>query len=200
MDVARSYLASQFLAGEWDYLWFVDQDAAFLPTTLERLMAWNVPVVGGLCLMREPEACKPMLFKGQLEDGSGYYRIPVDAVYDYLRLHADVETNAPQVLTPIPPDSLFQVDFTGCHCLLIQRRVLNSLEPPYFQGQPGTEDKYFCLKVAQGGWPIYVDFSTFVGHTMGERIIGVYDYMAHYLYMSLLAGIDVGVANRASEE
>lgn len=199
IGVARSYLVREFLKGEWDYLWFIDQDAAFTIWTLERLMAWDVPVVGGLCLMRGPEACKPMLFKGQQEDRPDYYRIPVDVVYDYLRIHADVETNAPQVVDPIPEGSLFEVDFTGCHCLLIKREVLAALEPPWFYGQPGREDKFFCLKAAEAGYPVAVDLSTFVGHTMGERVIGVYDYMAQYLYMSLLEGIDVGIANRTTE-
>jgi len=171
----------------------------YLPQTLDRLLAWDVPIVGALCMIRASTFCMPMVFKDREEPDSEAYRIRVDEVYNYLRVYADVETNAPQVLEPIPPDSLFECDFTGCHCLLIKREVLAAMGPPWFSGVPGTEDKYFCLRAQKAGFPIYVDFSTIAGHATGMRTIGVYDFMAHYLYQSLLEGIDVGVANRTTE-
>ena len=199
VDVARSFLAAQVLDGDYDYLWFTDQDAAYTHDTLDRLLAWDMPIVGALCFVRAPTWCMPMVMQGQKEPGSDDYHVPVDEIYNYLREHADVETNEPQVINPVPPDSLFECDFTGCHCLLIKREVLEAMEPPWFQGLPGREDKYFCLKAKAAGFPVYIDFSTIAGHATGERIIGVYDYMAHYLYQSLLGGIDVGAANRAED-
>jgi len=200
VDVARTFLAEQVLSGDYDYLWFTDQDASYLPTTLERLMAWDVPIVGALCMIRASTWCMPMVFKGQKEPGSEEYRIPVDEVYNYLRVNADVETNDPQAIEPVPVDSLFECDFTGCHCLLIKREVLEALKPPWFSGRPGQEDRYFCFKAKEAGFPVYVDFSTLAGHATGARIIGAYDFMAHYLYQSLLGGIDVGIANRTTED
>lgn len=196
VDVARSYLVRQVLAGDYSHLWFTDQDAAYTPDTLDRLLAWEQSIVGALCLVRGATWCIPMAFKGEKEDEPGSYHVLVDEVYNYLRLHADVETNEPQAITPIPEDSLQPVDITGCHCLLIEREVLEAMEPPWFSGLPGQEDMYFCRKAERLGYQVHVDFSTFAGHATGARILGVYDYMAHYLYQSLLEGIDVGIANR----
>jgi len=194
--LARTYLAREVLRGGYDYLWFTDQDASYLPQTLDRLMAWNVPIVGALCLIRAPAWCTPMVFRGQKTPGSDFYKIPVDEVYNYLRMYADVEQNGPQIIEPVPEGSLFECDFTGCHCLLIKREVLETMTSPWFAGDPGQEDRYFCLEAKKAGFPVYVDFSTFVGHATGVRLLGVYDFMAHYLYQSLLEGIDVGSANR----
>ena len=200
VDVARTFLAAQVLDGDYDYLWFTDQDAAYVPQTLKRLMAWDLPIVGALCPIRGSTWCAPMVFRGQKDDDPEFYHIAVDEVYNYLREHADVETNSPQIIDPVPPGSLFECDFTGCHCVLIKREVLEALEPPWFSGRPGQEDKYFYLKAAAAGYKTFVDFSTFVGHVTDTRIIGVYDMMAHYLYQSLLEGVDVGIANRATED
>ena len=199
VDVARSYLVQRVLEGDYDYLWFTDQDAKYTPDTLDRLMAWDVDIAGALCFMRENEWCRPMVFRGQLADDPERWRIPADEVYNYLRLYADVTINAPQVIDPIPDGSLFEADFTGCHCLLIKRHVLETLEWPWFSGLPGQEDRYFCLKAAEAGFKIHVDFSTIVGHMMGERSIGVYDYMAQYLYQSLLEGVDDQRTEEANE-
>lgn len=198
MDVARTYLVDRVLEGDYDYLWFTDQDAAYTPNTLERLLAWDVPIVGALCLVRGKTWCMPMAFEGEKEDEPGSYHVLVDEVYNYLREHADVKTNDPQALAPVPPGSLVDVDITGCHCLLIKREVLEAMEPPWFSGLPGQEDMYFCRKAAGLGYQVRVDFSTFAGH-IAIRVLAAYDYMAHYLYQSLLEGIDVGVANRTTE-
>lgn len=192
IDVARSWLVTKFLEGDWDYLWFVDQDAAFTPDTLERLLAWDVPIVGALCMIRASEKCMPMVFRGQREPGSDYYRIPVQEISQFLNEHADIRTNKPQVVNPVPEDALFECDFIGCHCSLLRRDVLERMEPPWFNGLPGQEDKYFYLKAAGLGYRTCVDLSTVVGHTVGERIIGVYDFMAHLLYESILEEYDNG--------
>lgn len=190
VDMARNFLAHQVLQGDYDYLWFIDQDASFLPDALDRLMAWNVDIVGGLCLMREPTFCRPMLFRGYNEEREAW-NVPVDEVYEFFRENMDIEANGAQSVSPVPDESLFEVDFTGCHCLLIRRDVLEKMEPPWFNGQPGTEDRYFCLKAADLGYKVHVDFSTFIGHATGSRILGVHDYMAHYLLkMALLEDED----------
>jgi hypothetical protein len=185
VDVARSYLVQQVLEGDYSHLWFTDQDAAYTPNTLERLMAWDVDIVGALCMMREPEACRPMVFTEPREPGSEFYRIPINEIYQYLKAHADITTNAPQAIDPIPEGSLFPCTFTGCHCLLIKRAVLEALEAPWFSGKPGQEDRYFCFKAGQAGFQVHVDFSTIVGHVVSERCIGAFDCIAHTLYIEL---------------
>jgi hypothetical protein len=181
VDMSRSYIVTQVLKGDYDWLWFTDQDAVYLPPTLDRLMAWDKPLVGALCLMRKQEFCEPMIFKGRLEPDSDKWRVVIYEVYEYLRQFANVETNGPQLIDPIPPGSLFEADITGCHCLLIRRDVLEEMDPPWFFGMPGQEDMYFCQKATANGVQLYIDFSTFVSHATGTRYLGVYDFMAHYL-------------------
>lgn len=186
IDVARNTLAKGALEGGYDWVWFTDQDAAYEPETLDRLLAWDKDIIGGLCMVRGSEEVRPMVYAGRNAEDTAW-RIPVDEVYDFLRMHANIRTNEPQLIDPIPGDSLLKVNFTGCHCLLIRRCVLEKMEPPWFSGRPGTEDRYFHLKAALLGYQSYVDMSTFVGHAVGSKIIGVRDYIANYVFELALA-------------
>ena len=116
------------------------------------------------------------------------WQISVNEVYDYVRQYGDVRTNEPQFIDPIPDDSLFAADFTGCHCLLIKTDVLRAMSEPWFSGIPGQEDRYFCLNANNEGYQVCVDFSTVVGHMTGERSLGVRDFVANYLLELALEG------------
>ncbi len=188
VDVARSYLAERVLESEKEYshLWFVDQDCAFLPGTLERLMSREVGIIGALCMIRGSEECPPMAFRGTHPEKPGHWMIAAQEVYDFARVHYDCRINAPQILETPPEGSLFAADVTGCHCLLIKRAVLESMEPPWFAGRPGQEDIYFCERAKRMGHTVHVDFSVLAGHATGTRTIGLYDFMAHALYMTSL--------------
>jgi hypothetical protein len=198
VDMSRSYLVMQVLEHDHDWLWFTDQDAVYQPQTLDRLLAWNKPLVGALCLMRKPEMCEPMVFKGRHKPGSDLWNVVVNEVYRYLLRYADVTTNDPQIIDPIPEGSLFAADITGCHCLLIRRDVLEAMEPPWFQGRPGREDMYFCQKAMENGVQLYIDFSTFVSHATGTRLLGVFDFMAHYLHR-FYSEVDFGENRRKTD-
>ena len=67
---------------------------------------------------------------------------------------------------------------------------LESLEPPWFNGNPGTEDRYFCFKAREAGFRVTVDFSTFAGHMTGQRSLGVWDFMAHFRYVAELEALN----------
>ena len=190
VDVARSWLVQQVIEREYDYLWFVDQDCAFLPGTLDRLMKWGTPITGALCLMRNSLACWPMCYGERIAEGEDRWRILAQEAHDYLREYADVQTNEPQLIDPIPDGSLVPVTFTGCHCLLIKREVFDKVTYPWFSGIPGQEDRNFCLKAAAAGYQVHVDFSTFVGHITGERSLGVFDFMAHFRYWAELEAMN----------
>jgi hypothetical protein len=185
VDVARNYLARKVLVmGDYDYLWFIDQDCAFLPRTLERLMSWHKPVVGCLTMIRSTECALPMAFMEA--NGIGKERrVAAAEVYEYIAAHYDCETNAPQILDPVPDNSLLEVQVTGCHNLLIEPWVLYKLREPWFQGNPGQEDWYFCTKAASMDIPVYVDLSVLAGHGAGaDRSIGAFDFMAGFRFQS----------------
>ena len=185
IDVARNLIVEQFLKSDADYLWFLDQDAAFLPGTLDRLMSRKMPIVSALEMMRLPTACWPMALKGPPNPDTGKYRVQASEVYAWIAKNMDAMTNAPQMLEDTPQDSLLEVGFTGCHCLLIRRDVLEGMEPPWFKGyDPGGEDKYFCLKAAEAGITTYMDLSVLVGHATTDRIIGAFDFMSAQWFTS----------------
>ena len=127
--------------------------------------------------------CYPMALMGQREDGA--YQIQASEVYEFIGQHHDYRSNRPQLLAVPPPGSLLETGFTGCHCLLIRRDVLEAMESPWFQGyNPGGEDQYFCEK-AKSDLDIktYVDMSVLAGHATTDRIIGAFDFMAGFRYM-----------------
>jgi hypothetical protein len=190
VDIARSFLVTKVLEGDYDYLWFVDQDCDFLPRTLERLMSWDVDIVGALCLIRGREECWPMAFKGQHPDDEKRFTIAAPEVYEFARLNYNCSLNAPQMLDVPPEGSLFEADVTGCHCLLIKRAVLETMGAPWFRGVPGQEDMFFCQKAIGLGYQVHVDFSVFAGHATGDRTIGLFDFMAHYPYVGQLQAIE----------
>jgi len=178
VDIARSYLADQVIKSDYDFLWFVDQDCCFLPGTLERLMSRDVFIVGALCMMRGDEECLPMAYRGQNEAGDAW-QVIAQVAHDTLRQYYDCSINAPQIVSEPFAGSLFEVDFTGCHCLLIKRGVLEAMKPPWFAGAPGQEDRYFCFKARDMGYRVSVDLSVLAGHATGDRTIGAFDFMAH---------------------
>jgi len=192
VDIARSYLVDKVLQADYDYLWFVDQDCEFLPPTLERLMARGVGIVGTLCMMRGPEECWPMLFKDPHPDKAGSWLVRAQEVHDFSRLFYNCRINAPQILAHPPEGSLFEADVTGCHCLLIERAVLEALDAPWFHGLPGQEDMYFCRKAIEAGFKVYVDLAVLAGHGTGARTIGLFDFMAHFRYVAELEAANIG--------
>jgi len=166
-------------------MWFVDQDCSFVPGTLARLLSRKLPIVSALEMMRLPGVCYPMALKGKIAPGSEDYRIQATEVYEWSAQWYDCTTNAPQMLEIAPQDSLLEVGFTGCHCLLIRRDVLEEMEQPWFQGyNPGGEDQWFCERAFAMGIPTYVDLSVLVGHATTDRVIGLLDFMAGHRFIS----------------
>lgn len=200
IDVARNALVQITLSSGADWMWMVDQDAAFKPQTLDRLMSWNLPIVSALEMMRLPEACWPMALKETRADGK--HNILAPEVYSYIGQWHDYRSNAPAILDPRPPNSLLEVGFAGCHCLLVQRDVLLQMEQPWFQGyDPGGEDEYFCKKAKeQLGITVCVDLSVLVGHATTDRVIGAYDFMAHHYWEASLKEHGDNGNNEASPE
>ena len=178
IDVARNLLMRLFLETEAEWVWMLDQDAAWVPGTLDRLMSWDLPLVGALEMMRLPGACWPMALKDLRPDGKSY-RNQGPEIYEFIGRHHDYLSNEPQMLETPPEDSLLETGFTGCHCLLVKREVIELMPQPWFEGyEPGGEDQYFCEKaLAELGIKTFIDMSVIVGHASTDRIIGAFDFM-----------------------
>ena len=199
IDVARNMLVRQFLASDADYLWFLDQDAVFLPATLDRLLSRKLPVVSALEMMRLPGCCYPMALKGKRANGQ--YRVQAPEVYGFIGQHYDCTTNDPQIMATGPQDSLLEVGFTGCHCLLIRRDVLEDMGEPWFKGyNPGGEDQWFCERAFAAGIPVYVDMSVLVGHAATDRTIGAFDFMSGHRFLTEKQALEEQDAKRELTE
>lgn len=176
----RNGLVTRFLEyGQADWLWMVDADMTFDPSTLERLLEYadpeNAPIVGGLCFGFDD--------KGEIQPT--LYGLVGDPQH-------------PQVIRyhEWPPDSMYQVAATGTGCLLIHKSALLYMRDfehpsrggkkgfndafPWFQeldhdGSPVGEDIAFCWRAGVLGIPIYVNTSVQLGH-MKERMLTMDSY------------------------
>lgn len=154
VEDARNLLVADALRADSfpiTHVLFVDDDMVFAPDALMRLLAHDLPIVGGLCFNRRPPAFQPILMRyhhpswGMNDKRYGF-------VYDY------------------PDNSLFEVDATGGAFLLVKREVFETLnasghENKWFDRMRGiSEDFSFCERVKNAGFQIFVDTGTKIGH------------------------------------
>jgi hypothetical protein len=182
---AHNRIIETFLSDKrLDWLLMVDADATLHPQTLLRLLSWNQPVVGALCFSRYCPVA-PTIYAGQPAGApEGYYRIHYAETRAWIVAHPELLSNRDAVLQPRPDDALTPVDFTGAHCLLVRRDVLEAVGAPWFRRlTPESEaatgaDRYFCERARAAGFPLYVDRSVVSGHMVGGRCIGALDFLA----------------------
>lgn len=142
----RNVLTEAFLASGREWVFFADDDQVFRPDTVVRLVGHGVPVVSGLYVSRR------VPFLGHVFAGER------NAHGEALRLRL---TGGHRGLVP--------VEATGAGALLVHRRVVEALEPPYWrlgQIQPEAwgDDIDLCRRVRAAGFEIVVDVETWVGH------------------------------------
>lgn len=166
----RNQIVKQFLAGGWDWLWFVDTDQVFAPDTLERMLASadakERPILGSLIFSFD--------------------------VNDYQKLKPTLWTISndlqPARLQQVPPPGVHPF-LTGTGCVLIHRSVFEGVAAypvpgstktygetawPWFaysewtnnDGEPDVfgEDLTFMLKATAAGFVAHVDTRIEVGH------------------------------------
>ena len=123
-----------------DYVFFLDDDVCFEPDILKRLLKHNVDVVGALYLRR---------------------------MYPF--------NPAPHTSLEGPP-GLRKSKLAATGALLVKKSVFDKIEYPWFlstyteDGQPVSDDGYFCHELLKAGVSIYVDTSVWVGH-MGTCVV-----------------------------
>lgn len=136
---ARNSLVQQAIDEERDWLWFMDDDHAFSPGLLTRLLEHDVPLVMPLCLQR----VHPFAPVAYTEHNGEKYE-------------------------PINPNEhdqeLVEIQAGGCAGMLIRSEVLTSLTAPWFEYADRSEDIIFCEKAREAGFPLYVDLGAKLGH------------------------------------
>lgn len=145
-DHARSQACKRALELGFEYLFFLDDDVIPPPDTLPRLIQHNRDIVCGMYFRRQ-EPLYPVMMK-------------------------EIEGKGTQWIAEFAPNSLVEADLVGCGCMLIKRKVLEIMDPPWFvwkcdpfrfpnvpQFERCSEDYDFCRKARKLGFKLYVDTS-----------------------------------------
>lgn len=157
----RNYCVVQAQKNSSDYLFFVDDDMVFPSDTLDRLLSHKVGVVGVNSMSR----CLPLSSTVGLMDENGKYKHPDKYPSFQMKI----------------PENLFRAYFVGCGICLIDMKVFEQIEKPYFEFTTykegdfkgmveNGEDGTFCDKVRKSGVDVWCDGSVKVGH------LGEYEY------------------------
>jgi hypothetical protein len=141
-------LVEQAMTLNCTHLFVVEDDSAFLPDTLMRLLAHDVPVVTGLCRARHAPF-RPYIYKGMNETtGLAFYSLqPTDK--GLIGGHGWA---------------------TGMGGILIQMNVFDKLQKPYFDrytaddGRVFGQDIDFGMKLIRAGVPVYCDLDVVIYH------------------------------------
>jgi hypothetical protein len=101
VSAVRSVLVKQFLASDYEYLFFLDSDMVFNDDIVLKLLSHNKKIACGVAKVR----------------GDKSYNI-----YHYV---PEKEKYAP--VSEIKQDLLIEIDATGCSCVLIHRKVFEDI-------------------------------------------------------------------------
>lgn len=151
IDRARNHVTQMFKDNvhiEW--LLMADADATFTYDDICKIVVAGAadperfPVIGGLAFaLGEDDELTPTLYNRSPKGGYLVYR-------------------------QYPPDSLCEVDYTGCHFLLIHRTVIEKIGTNWFgymhEQYGSAEDFAFCHRVREAGFKIHVHTGVKTGH------------------------------------
>lgn len=143
---ARNSLCEFTLASGAEWLWFMDDDHAFAPDLLLKLLSHNEKLIVPVCLMRT-HPYMPVTFSERLPDTP-------DGKARYLPVYYPDEENR----------GVIELAAGGCAGMLIHREVLESIESPWFEYGFASEDMIFCEKAKERGFKIHCDLSARLGH------------------------------------
>lgn len=139
---ARNDIAKA-MEGEW--LIFIDSDMTFAPDTINRLLKAaerkDVDIVSAACFRKVPNY-EPCFF----------WRIPDENTKYFRKMR-------------YPKNELFEVDAVGSACVLIKRKVFETIPYPWYEYTNAlSEDLNFCRKAKEYGFRIWIDPEIKIGH------------------------------------
>ena len=163
IDTARRVLVEQSLSSEAEYLFFCDTDN--VPPNglacIERLMAHGKDIIGGWYRVKRAPY-HPCVY-----DYAGY-----DAARDWHN-YKPRETAPSDETAPLCEVSgcnkhhaqhIEKVDGLGFGCMLIHRRVFESISEQWFSTKQGTEDLHFERLAKEHGFETWVDWGVHSAH------------------------------------
>lgn len=139
---ARNTLVQMTLDSDAEYLWFMDDDHAFSPDILLKLLRWERKLVVPVCLTRSAPFA------------------PVDFVE-----RVGDDRYLPIYLPEQKEEGLVQLVAGGTAGMLIHRDVLEAMPGPHwFEYGAASEDILFCNKAIDLGFTLHCDLSARLGH------------------------------------
>lgn len=140
----RNLIIEQALEHNCTHIFFLDDDVAFKPDTLMRLMSHDVDMVTGLYLFRNYPH-QPIIFDYSDEEGKCR--------------HINLENQT----------GLIEIVNAGLGCCLINTKVFRAIEKPYIRlGQlekdGWCDDIDFFNRARAVGFKLYCDFNIPIGH------------------------------------
>jgi len=155
IPAARNLITKKFLESGRDFLLMIDADMSIAGNIFD-LATLNLDVVGAFAVMMKDDG--PMASIMQKTD-EGY-----------------------QVIQEVRANSVVEVAATGTGVIMIARRVLEKLDPPYFEYTLTEEgllelgqDFYFCEKVKAAGFKIYVHTGIISSHYVTTDLTRVFE-------------------------
>jgi len=151
VDRVRNLISKRFLESDAEYLLMIDDDVVPPPTVLD-MARHGKDVVAGVCYAFNPQR--------------GYYTAaytPQDGNGRYGRVGIGRELEG---------RGLLEIGLAGSACLMIHRRVLEDLDPPYFKTEldadgvfiADSEDFFFCRKARTAGFSLWLDTGQVCSH------------------------------------
>jgi hypothetical protein len=166
IEKARNEAVVQAVQANATHLMFIDSDMYFPPDGVDRLLAHKKDIVGGLYFGRMHP--KPMAFR--------------------------IKDNQSVSVDPRIEHGVVEVDFIGTGFMLIDMKVFEKLDPPFFSfsyhpediGLPKTgdmfapkgEDVFFCMYAKKNGFKVFCDTDLKLGH-VGQRVYGERDFLLY---------------------
>jgi len=151
----RNYCVHKALAEQCTHILFVDDDMTFPPDTLDKLLAHGKEIVGVYSFSRSLPLTPTVAFIN--EDGT---HKPHDSIARFVR-----------------PTELFEVFSIGMGVALIDMKIFNVIDKPWFSWNVHEngkilmgEDAWLCKQARATGLHIYCDPTLEIGH------IGEYNY------------------------
>jgi len=142
--IGRNKLVKNAIRDGAEWLFFLDDDHAFAPDILMRLLAHDKDIVASLYLQR----IKPF--------------VPIA----YESFDEETKTYTALDLTKYGKNDLVPIRAAGTGGMLIKTEVFRALEDPWFHLTEGigSEDMPFCDDAHNAGFEIYCDLGTPLGH------------------------------------
>jgi len=143
---ARNEIHNMYLETDFPFLMMLDSDILFPPFIVERLMAHNLPIVGGWYKN-----------KNRLKKYT-----PHPIVYDFINMNEDGVANFKH--REYPGKGLEKVDGMGAGCWLMKKEVAQALGKSPYDMNKGGEDLRLSKRLMDLDIPLHVDWDIPLAH------------------------------------